>query len=74
MSDKKTIENSIKYQWKLLQVVSDGSVNEIGPDNFLLIEEDVLFEIVSQGGKRRYPYTRDKSTLYVTQGEKVNEW
>lgn len=74
-SETQTVETNIKYKWELLQVIyDDGSINQLGEENFVLIEDDEIVEVINQNGRRRYSYVRENSVLYVTFGDAVVEW
>jgi len=73
--ETQTDEKSIKYKWQLLQVIyDDGSINKLEQDNFVLIDDHEILEVIHQHGSRRYPYIRKKSILHVTSGETIIEW
>ena len=70
-----TDHKSIKYNWQLLQVIyDDGSINRLGQGNYVLIEDSEILEVIGQRSKRRYPYIRKNSVLYITSGEAIVEW
>ncbi len=75
VSDSKNDMETIKSKWNLLQVIyEDGSINHLEQGDFVLIEDDVILEVINRLGKRRYPYVRKNSVLYVTSGDVVVEW
>jgi len=75
-ASKETISNpTIQHKWLLQKVVDEeGSVNQVGQGNFVVIKHDTVMEIIKNSGNRLYPYFRDANILYVTSGQAVIEW
>lgn len=65
----------LQGQWSLEAVIfEDGSKNNPGAGNYVEMTPEYITEVISNIGRRQYPYQREGNLLILTVGDEVVRW